>query len=60
MTDEELEKLTHAPSREQIERFQKLTPEQRYHWWTDMLLLLHELATPEVRAAWRRHKEQGR
>jgi hypothetical protein len=44
------------PTPDQIERFSKLTAEQRFQWLVDTLALCFELATPEARAAWRKHK----
>jgi hypothetical protein len=43
-----------------VERFRRLTPEQRLHWALDTLVLCHELATPEAKAQWRKHKASER
>lgn len=50
--------LVASPTREQVARFAKLTMEQRYLWWSDMLLALWEMTPPESRAAWRRHRDR--
>ena len=46
--------VANGPSADQIERFAKLTAEQRFHWLVDMLAVCYELATPEARALWRK------
>ena len=56
MSDREHAPLVSAPTADQIERFARLTPEERFRWLVDLLALCHELATPEVRASWRAHK----
>ena len=48
--------LASSPDADQLRRFALLTPEQRFQWLVDMLALCHDLATPEARASWRRHK----
>ncbi|GMV43983.1 MAG: hypothetical protein AMXMBFR64_56990 [Myxococcales bacterium] len=48
--------LVASPSREQVAQFARLTVEERYLWWSDTLLALFEMASPEARAAWRRHR----
>jgi hypothetical protein len=48
------------PTADQVARFRKLTPEQRLHWLLDTLVLCHELATPEAKAQWRKHKDSRR
>jgi len=48
--------LVAQPTADQIERFSKLTVEQRFHWLVDTLALCFDLATPEARAQWRKHK----
>ncbi len=45
-----------VPTPDQIERFAKLTVEERFRWLVDTLALCHELATPETREQWRKHK----
>jgi hypothetical protein len=59
MTDPSCPDLVSRPTPDQIERFSKLTAAQRFFWLTDMLALCYELATPEARAAWRKHKSGG-
>ncbi len=49
-------RLASRPTAEQIARFSKLTPEQRFQWLVDTLALCHELATPEARARWRERR----
>ncbi len=56
MSEAALSALTSRPTADQIERFAKLTAEERFQWLVDTLSLCHELATEETRAAWRRHK----
>lgn len=46
--------LVASPSPEQVTRFARLSVEQRYLWWSDMLLALFEMTPPEARVAWRR------
>jgi hypothetical protein len=58
MTDPKVNMLASTPTPDQIERFAKLTYEQRFHWLVDTLALCHELATPETRASWRAFKQQ--
>lgn len=48
--------LISVPTANQIERFAKLSVEERFQWLVDALSLCHELATEETRAAWRKHK----
>jgi hypothetical protein len=53
--------LASRPTAEQIARFSKLTTEERFRWLVDTLAVCHELATPETRRQWRKHKDaQGR
>jgi hypothetical protein len=42
-----------GPTADQIDRFAKLTVEQRFHWLVDMLAVCYELTPPEARALWR-------
>jgi len=60
MSEKLTAQLVSKPDADQIRRFAQLTPEQRFHWLVDMLALCHELATPEVRESWRKHKAFGR
>lgn len=60
MTEKVTAPLVSKPDADQISRFSQLTPEQRFHWLTDLLALCHELATPEARESWRKHKALGR
>jgi hypothetical protein len=46
--------LVSEPTADQIERFRKLSVEQRFHWLVDTLALCFELATPQARAQWRK------
>ena len=48
--------LASRPTADQVERFRRLTPEQRLQWALDTLVLCYELATPEARAKWHEHK----
>lgn len=48
--------LSSTPTADQIARFAQLTPEERFRWLVDVLALCYELATPEVRASWHKHK----
>jgi hypothetical protein len=50
--------LSSRPTPDQIARFAKLTPEQRFHWLVELLAVCYELAPPEAHAAWRRHKQR--
>jgi hypothetical protein len=59
MTDPSRPELVSRPTPDQIERFSKLTAEQRFQWLVDTLALCFELSTPETRAAWRKHKSGG-
>jgi len=56
MTDGARASLWSRPTDDQLARFARLTAEERFHWLVDMLALCHELATPEVRESWRKHK----
>lgn len=56
MTDRPRPELVSRPTQDQIERFSKLTVEQRFQWLVDTLALCFDLAPPEARAAWREHK----
>ncbi len=60
MTEPARQALVSEPSADQVERFSKLTAEERFHWLTDMLALCYELATPEARASWRESKRRER
>jgi len=60
MADKVPAPLVSTPDADQIGRFAQLTPEQRFHWLVDMLALCHDLATPEARASWRKHKTDAR
>jgi hypothetical protein len=59
MSDPPEASLETRPTAEQIERFSRLSPEERFHWLMDMLALCYELATPEARASWAEHKRRG-
>lgn len=52
--------LVSRPTPDQVERFRRLTPEQRLQWALDTLVLCHELATPEAKDRWRKHKASDR
>jgi hypothetical protein len=52
MTDPARPDLVSRPTPDQIERFSKLTAEQRFQWLVDTLALCFELATP-------RHAQRG-
>jgi hypothetical protein len=52
--------LASRPTPDQIERFAKLTAEERFRWLVDTLALCYELATPEARAQWHEHKRRAR
>lgn len=54
MTERTRDALVTRPTADQIARFSKLTPEQRFQWLVDMLALCYELATPEARERWRK------
>jgi len=56
MTESRRSSLESKPTADQIERFAQLTAEQRFFWLVDMLSFCHELATPEARELWRKHK----
>lgn len=56
MTEKAAVPIASVPDPDQVRRFAQLTAEQRFHWLTDLLALCHELATPEVRESWRKHK----
>ena len=60
MNDRTRPSLASRPTPDQLERFRRLTPEQRLHWALDTLVLCHELATPEAKARWRKHKASER
>lgn len=53
MTDERRSDLPSVPTADQLERFAKLSVEQRFHWLVDMIALCHDLAPADVRAGWR-------
>ncbi|HEY8924084.1 MAG TPA: hypothetical protein VIU64_06860, partial [Polyangia bacterium] len=52
--------LASRPTADQIARFARLTPEERFHWLVDLLALCYELATPEARASWHQQKTAQR
>lgn len=52
--------LASRPTPEQLERFAKLSAEERFNWFADMLALCFELSPPEVRERWREHKARHR
>ena len=60
MPESEHTHLASTPTADQIERFSRLTPEERFRWLVDLLALCHELATPEARASWHAHKTSRR
>jgi hypothetical protein len=59
MTELKRASLASRPTPEQMERFSKLSHEERFYWLVDTLALCHALSTPEVRRRWREHKAQG-
>jgi hypothetical protein len=59
MSDSQRPSLASRPTADQIARFAKLTPEQRFHWPVDTLALCYELSPPEVQAQWPNHKASG-
>ncbi len=48
--------LASRPTTEQIERFAKLSYEERFQWLVDTLALCYELSPSETQASWREHK----
>jgi len=52
--------LAARPTAEQLERFSRLTVEERSRWLVDYLAVCHELAGPEARERWREHRERER
>lgn len=48
--------LVSQPDADQMRRFAQLTAEERFHWLVDLIAVCHELATPEARESWRKHK----
>ena len=52
--------LSSTPTADQLARFAQLTPEERFRWLVDLLAVCYELATPDVRASWQKHKASQR
>jgi len=60
MSERAQRSLVSRPTPDQLERFRRLTPEQRLQWALDTLVLCHELATPETKAQWLKLKASDR
>jgi hypothetical protein len=58
MTEPQRATLTSRPTSEQLERFSKLSYEERFHWLVDMLALCYELSSREAQDSWRKHKDR--